>query len=417
MQQDVALGDRLEQAALVDEGRQRALLELRELQIGPFDLIVDCVDPVHVDRAGQAIHVRFVELEIVHQVIGDRFRAGIGDFDAHRAREAAPAQFVAQREREVLDIFLVDEQLAVAGDAELVGAGHAHAGEQLVDELVQDARQKDEVVRFFGDFVGQAHDARQRARRAQQGHVALAPECVAAFERNREVEALVEDARERMRWIEAERRQHRHHFVLEVTLQPAGLLGRPLVARDEADAFAVEFRQQRVVPECVLRADEFEHACANACEQLGRRCAVRAGLGVAEGDVVAQHGDLDFEEFVEVGIRDAQEAHALEQRHRLVLCLREHAEIEFELGEFAVEVERGVAQVARLGMNLGVRLGGCRGARLAVGAAHGLRGDGGFFGTHWTSSDKGSNASRRSREKTQENVLPTPSSLSISSRA
>ena len=64
---------------------------------------------------------------------------------------------------------------------------------------------------------------------------------------------------------------------------------------------------------------------------------------------MAQDRDLDFEEFVEIGVGDAQETHALEQRHRRILRLREHAEIEFQLGKFAIEIERGIAQVDGFG--------------------------------------------------------------------
>ena len=223
-----------------------------------------------------------------------------------------------------------------------------------------------------------------------------------------------------MRRVEPERRQHRQHFVLEVALQPARLLGRPPIARDKADAFTIEFGQQGIVPERILSGDEFEHARADAREQLARRHCVGAGLDVAEFEMMAQDRDLHFEEFVEVRIGDAQEAHAFEQRHTRILRLREHAEIEFELGKFAVEVQRGVAKVrcmrarrARFACSdrrsvSGVRAAGCVSARMHCD---------GFLTIHGASSVTTSGASRRSRANTQEKVLPTPSSLSISSRA
>ena len=62
------------------------------------------------------------------------------------------------------------------------------------------------VVHAISDDVLQAHE-RQRARRAHDRHVAFATECVAPL-RHGDVQALVEDARERMRRIESEWRQH-----------------------------------------------------------------------------------------------------------------------------------------------------------------------------------------------------------------
>ena len=55
---------------------------------------------------------------------------------------------------------------------------------------------------------------------------------------------------------------------------------------------------------------------------------------------VAHGGGADLEELVEVGAGDAQVAQALEQRHLRVLRLRQHAEVEVELRQLAVEVQR-----------------------------------------------------------------------------
>ena len=125
-------------------------------------------------------------------------------------------------------------------------------------------------------------------------------------------------------------------------------------------------------------------------EQFARRHAVGAGHGVAERNVVTQDRDLHFEEFVEVGIGDAQEAQALEQRHARILRLREHAEVEFELRQFAIEVQ----------------------------AADPCRFEFVFGAIHRASSARLSKAAAtRSGPKTQANVLPTPTSLSIVSCA
>jgi len=48
-------------------------------------------------------------------------------------------------------------------------------------------------------------------------------------------------------------------------------------------------------------------------------------------------GDADLEEFVEVARGDAEESQPLEQRHGGVLGLGEHALVELELRELAVD--------------------------------------------------------------------------------
>ena len=51
-----------------------------------------------------------------------------------------------------------------------------------------------------------------------------------------------------------------------------------------------------------------------------------------------QAGDADLEELVEVAGGDAQEAQPLEQRQRLVERLREHALVELEQRQLAIDV-------------------------------------------------------------------------------
>ena len=58
---------------------------------------------------------------------------------------------------------------------------------------------------------------------------------------------------------------------------------------------------------------------------------------------MAQGARADLEEFIQIGAADAQVAQPLQQRHLRVLCLREHAEVEAQLRQFAVEVQRWVA--------------------------------------------------------------------------
>ena len=62
-------------------------------------------------------------------------------------------QFALDLGAQILDRFLVDEQVAVARDAKLVAAQHLHAGEQFVDELMQDRRQEDEAVFTVTEFA------------------------------------------------------------------------------------------------------------------------------------------------------------------------------------------------------------------------------------------------------------------------
>src|SRR3546814_1054034 len=87
------------------------------------------------------------QLEVLQQRAHDRLRAVGGDLQPHRAQVAAADQLVAQRQRKVLDFLLVDDQLRVAGDAELVRALDLHSREHLRDELGEHRGQENEVMR------------------------------------------------------------------------------------------------------------------------------------------------------------------------------------------------------------------------------------------------------------------------------
>src|SRR5690606_12150574 len=97
----------------------------------------------------------------------------------------------------------------------------------------------------------------------------------------------------------------------------------------------------------------------------------------------------DLEELIQVGAGNAQEAQAFEQRHRGILRLRQDPEVEVQLRQFAVCVQRRVEQ--RI-VHRRTRSGTC-----VHSSAPRLR--------------------TRSGPKTQENTLPWPTSLSMCRRA
>ena len=81
-----------------------------------------------------------------------------------------------------------------------------------------------------------------------------------------------------------------------------------------------------------------------ARELLGRRQAVGGRLGDAGLDLLLEAGDAHHEELVQVRAQDGEELDALEQRVARVARLLEHAGLELEQAELAVDVEAGVFQ-------------------------------------------------------------------------
>ena len=350
VQQDVAGADAVEDVAVAPGQRlRRPRLEGGEFQVVARNPVGHLHHAHEIDRTGDAVEVVLREVELREQEVGHRRRAVVGDFEADRVAEVPLRQFALDRRAQVLHFFLVDEEVAVARDAELVAAEHVHPGEQFADELVQDRGEEDEGIGAVAQLARQQDHARQHARRLHDGGVGTAPEGVLAFEFDGEVEALVEDAREGVRGVEPDRRQYRHHLAQEEAADPLALRLVPVRAAQEADAFGVERRQDFLVEQRVLRLDQGARFGADAQQVFLRRQAVGGDRLRAELDLFLESGDADLEELVQVAADDAQEAQSFEQRMARVLRLRQHAPVEREQPEFAVEevfrgeLQRGVA--------------------------------------------------------------------------
>jgi len=83
---------------------------------------------------------------------------------------------------------------------------------------------------------------------------------------------------------------------------------------------------------------------ADRVQLLRRREPVRAGIERAGFDLIDEPSHSDHEELVQVGAEDREELHPLQQRVGGVLRLFENPLLEGEQAQFAVDVERRIAQ-------------------------------------------------------------------------
>ena len=319
-----------------------------KFQVGAIDEVRQRRQPIEIDRPATQIDVVVGEPEFRDQRARDFRRCIDREFEAHFIAEPARRQFALERAQQVIHFFFVDEQIAVARDAKLITARYPHAWKQIADVGVDDRRQEHEIVRRLRDRCGQTHQSRQRARRLDHRFAARAPERVLAFERHDEAQTFIQHLRKRMRGVEPHGTQDRHQVVREVMPQPLALFCIPAIARDEADALEIEARQQHLVQHAVLLVEQFVRDLRDRAQLFARRHVVGTALCHAECLLVDQSGDADFEELVEVRVGDAQERQPFEQRHVVILRHFEHAPIEFELRQLAVDVQLGALQVQRL---------------------------------------------------------------------
>ena len=113
--------------------------------------------------------------------------------------------------------------------------------------------------------------------------------------------------------------------------------------------------------------DELQDPRPGRGELLGRRPAIGGAADRAGLHLLAQPGDADLEELIEVAREDGQELGPLQQRVALVAGLVEDAGVELEPGQLTVQVRQVRAVLGRSSR---------------AGRDHGSRGCSGFDGGH-----------------------------------
>ena len=139
-----------------------------------------------------------------------------------------------------------------------------------------------------------------------------------------------------MRRVDRERRQDREDLVQEALAQLQAAL-RPLLVRHDADVLVGQLVAHLEVRPGV-RGLELEHPVPDALQDLGGRQAVGRRPRMARRDLLLETRDPDLEELVQVAGEDGQEPGALQQRVSLVLGLVQHARVELQPRQLAVEV-------------------------------------------------------------------------------
>ncbi|MNE21971.1 hypothetical protein D3C80_1151560 [compost metagenome] len=209
---------------------------------------------------------------------------------------------------------------------------------------VNHRRQEHVVGTRATDLFRHPDDPRQQAWRRDDRQARVAAEGIDAFELDDEVEALVHQQRERVGRVEADRGDDRGDLVAEEAPHPGLELGVPVTAANKADLVFLQLRQQHIVEDRVLTMDLAVHHFTDSRQRLVRLQAVSAGLLTGKGDLLLQARHTNFEELIQVAGEDQQELQPLQQRIVLIQRLFQHADIELQLGQLAVNVQAAVIQ-------------------------------------------------------------------------
>ena len=137
VQENVARRDAGEHLVGFSQQHRVGGLKRRELEVGALNHVRQLHQPGQVHRTIGAEQVGFFKFKLLQQE-SDHIRRTVAiDFEAHRVAEMPLRQFALQGQLEVGHLFLIDEQVAVAGDAKRVAGTYREAGKQLADEANQ----------------------------------------------------------------------------------------------------------------------------------------------------------------------------------------------------------------------------------------------------------------------------------------
>ena len=265
----------------------------------------------------------------------DLGRTILFEFQPDRRAFAAVVEFILDRLEQIVRVFFVDVQPAVAGDPEMPVAEDPCAGEQIGQVMSDETAEEHIVLRRI--VARQFHQSRQDARHLHHGEVAQPLAALRHFQLHHHVQRLVQQLRERMRRVDRQRREHRAHLGAVIALNPPAVGLPQLGELQETDGVFSQRRHQVLAPAGVLLLHHSPDPFGDRPKRLARRQAVQAPLHHVAFDLLLQPGDADLEKFVEIRAGDAEKFHPLQQRRGGVQRFVEHALVELQPAQLAID--------------------------------------------------------------------------------
>ena len=155
-----------------------------------------------------------------------------------------------------------------------------------------------------------------------------------------------------MSGIECERRQNRSNVGGEVAGEVFAHPRRVVARVEKLHVRGGEEGAQSVVPAACDVAKHRVGSCAHGGQLFVDRQSVRRLGSQPCPELARERRHADHEELVEVVRRDRQEFHPLEQRMRIGPRLIQHAFVECQPAQLAIDVETGIGQLLDAGFGL-----------------------------------------------------------------
>ena len=298
--------------------------------------LVQLEQRAEIEQAGRLVQLVALEAQLAQQEIADpRIEVGRHLEANGVARAPAPVEARLHRLHEVAAraALLVEVEVGVARHAEEARARDLVLGEQQAEVRADHL--------FDGRVAARADlpPARQKRRHLHAREPARTAAARLHERAHREREPG--DEGEGVRGVDAERDQHRRDLLVERRERARALLVGELVPVREVDSRAAQRGPQLALERLVRGPRQLEHALADRRElRAGREPVGRGGLVALRHEVLElRHPHL--EELVEVAREDREELRALEDRPPRVARELEHAAVELEPGQLAVEETLG----------------------------------------------------------------------------
>ena len=159
------------------------------------------------------------------------------------------------------------------------------------------------------------------------------------FEHHAQIETAIVITGRRVGRIDRHRREDRQDAVLKKPVDVFALLSFERVVSQELKTFGRHRRPDAVLEAAILPGDEILRPLGHRLELLDRTETVGRIIlrGTLTEGLLADARQPDHEKFVEVGTEDRQKFEPLHQRVLGVLRLLQHAEVELQPAQLAVE--------------------------------------------------------------------------------
>ena len=255
------------------------------------------------------------------------------DLQAHDGGQVALPESRLDEFEEVVGHVFVHIVDGVAGDAEDLAGQDLHAGKEQVEVVGHDALERHPHTRFV-----HLHETRNACAHGYLDPRQRSVLVVLVAQGDEQVERQIRDEGEGVGGVRRLGCHQRVDVAHVVLAQPLAVLPTQVLPGRDPDALGCQrakYRGSGLPLPCL----ELAHHGVALLDLFAGSAAVNGALGDPRLGLLLQSADPLHEELVQVGSDDGEELQALQQRRARVLSLVQHAEVEVEPGQLAIQAQ------------------------------------------------------------------------------